>query len=111
MHARRAVTGRTDWEAVALLYEGLVRTAPTVGALVGRAAAVAEAHDAASGWVLLEEIPAGAVEQYQPYWTLAAHLLTRLGRPREASAAYDRAIGLCQGPAAREFLTQRRRLS
>jgi predicted RNA polymerase sigma factor len=42
VHARRASTGHTDWRAVALLYEGLVRIAPTTGAVVGRAAAVAE---------------------------------------------------------------------
>ncbi len=41
---RRILTGHTDWEAVALLYEGLVRLAPTIGAVVGRAAAVGEAR-------------------------------------------------------------------
>jgi RNA polymerase sigma-70 factor (ECF subfamily) len=44
VHARRAQVGHTDWEAIALLYEGLVRLAPTTGALVGHAAAVAEAR-------------------------------------------------------------------
>jgi RNA polymerase sigma-70 factor (ECF subfamily) len=43
-HAQRAVTGFANWEAIALLYQGLVRLAPTIGALVGRAAAVAEAR-------------------------------------------------------------------
>jgi len=43
-YAQRAWTGRTEWEAIALLYEGLVRFAPTIGVLVGRAAAVAEAR-------------------------------------------------------------------
>jgi RNA polymerase sigma-70 factor (ECF subfamily) len=108
VHAQRAVTGATDWEAVALLYEGLVRTAPTIGALVGRAAAVAEAYAPRRGWALLEEIPAEAVERYQPYWAVAAHLLTRLGRPGEAAAAYDRAIGLSQDPAVREYLGRHR---
>jgi RNA polymerase sigma-70 factor (ECF subfamily) len=40
-HAGRKRVGRVDWEAVALLYEGVVRIAPTQGALVGRAAAIA----------------------------------------------------------------------
>ena len=101
-HAQRAWTGRTDWEAVALLYEGLVRLGPTIGALVGRAAAVAEARGAAAGWALLQEIPGEAVNSYQPYWALAAHLLRRLGQP--ADAAYERAIGLCEDPAMRDFL-------
>jgi RNA polymerase sigma-70 factor (ECF subfamily) len=101
-HAQRAWTGRTDWEAVALLYEGLVRLGPTIGALVGRAAAVAEARGAAAGWALLQEIPGEAVNSYQPYWALAAHLLRRLGQP--ADTAYGRAIGLCEDPAMRDFL-------
>jgi RNA polymerase sigma-70 factor (ECF subfamily) len=104
-HAQRAVAGRTDWETVALYYEGLVRLAPTIGALVGRAAAVAEARGADVGWALLEEIPADAVRSYQPYWAAAAHLLKRLGRSDEAAAAYSRAIGLCEDAAMREFLT------
>jgi predicted RNA polymerase sigma factor len=37
-HARRAATGGTDWESIALHYEGLMRPAPTIGALVGLAA-------------------------------------------------------------------------
>ena len=108
MHARRAWTGRTDWETIALLYEGRVRLAPTIGALVGRAAAIAEARDAETGWALLQAVPAEAVLSYQPYWALAAHLLKRLRRCDEAAAAYSRAIGLCEDAAMREFLAQQR---
>src|SRR5215468_10188627 len=83
-HAERAWTGRTDWEAIALLYEGLVRHTPGIGALVGRAAAVAEARDAATAWSLLQTIPAEAVASYQPYWALAAHLLKRMGKTAQS---------------------------
>jgi len=86
------------------LYEGLVRLAPTIGALVGRAAAVAEARDAQTGWTLLQAIPAEAVRSYQPYWALAAHLLGRLHRSAEADEARERAIGLCGDEATRVFL-------
>ena len=103
-HAQPAITGAIDWEVVAVLYEGLVRLAPAMGALVGRAAAVAEARAAAAGWALLEAIPADAVASYQPYRALAAHLLARLRRPAEAVAARDRAVGLCGDPALRRFL-------
>ena len=41
-HAQRLRSGRTNWQAIALLYEGLVQLSPTLGALVGRAAALAE---------------------------------------------------------------------
>jgi RNA polymerase sigma-70 factor (ECF subfamily) len=106
LHARRARTGFTDWLGIAYLYEGLVHFAPTIGAFVGRAAAVAEARDAQAGWALLEAIPEGAVRSYQPYWALAAHLLKRMQRPEEATAAYSRAIGLCEDPAMRAFLAK-----
>jgi len=106
VHAQRARTGHTDWEAVALLYEGLVGLAPTVGALVGRAAAVAEVRGAAAGWSQLEAIPSEAVGGYQPYWALAAHLLKGMKRLDKAAAAYSRAIGLCEDPATREFLAR-----
>jgi predicted RNA polymerase sigma factor len=106
-HATRAFSGRTEWETVALLYEGLVRLAPAVGALVGRAAAVAEARGAEAGEALLAEIPPEAVAQYQPYWALAAHLRARRGDAAGAAAAYGRAIGLCEDPAMRAFLLAR----
>jgi predicted RNA polymerase sigma factor len=107
MHVRRAFTGSTDWEAIALLYEGLVKLAPTVGALVSRAAAIAEARGAVTGWAMLEAVPAEAVKDYQPYWAVAAHLLMRLERPAQAAAAYSRAIGLCEDPAMREYLRRK----
>lgn len=104
VHAQRVHGGATDWNAIALLYEGLVRIAPTIGARVGRAAAVAEAHDAASGWTLLRQLPEDTVADYQPYWAVAAHLLKRMQRFEEAREARERAIGLCADPAMRTFL-------
>ena len=104
VHAQRAVTGHTDWEAIALLYEGLIRLAPTIGARVGSAAALAKAKGDDAGLAALEAIPPEAVTGYQPYWALSAHLLKRLGRPAEASEAYARAVGLSEDPAVRDFL-------
>ncbi|WP_426662054.1 RNA polymerase sigma factor [Rhodanobacter aciditrophus] len=109
VHARRATTGTTDWDALMLLYGGLASLAPTIGALVGRAAAVAEARDATQGWSLLQAIPVDAVRDYQPYWALAAHLLARLQRHVEADVARERAIGLCEDTAMRVFLRQQAR--
>ena len=103
-HARRAVTGRTDWEAIALLYEGLLRCAPTVGARVGHAAALAEARGAGAGLAALDALVPATIRTYQPYWALRAHLLGSLGRAAEARHAYGLAIGMCEDPAARAFL-------
>jgi RNA polymerase sigma-70 factor (ECF subfamily) len=109
-HVERARSGRVDWEAIAVLYEGLLRTAPTVGAFVGRAAAVAEARDAAAGLALLDAIPVESVKTYQPYWAVRAHLLQRTRQPRQALEAFDRAIGLTEDEAIRRFLWRRSKL-
>jgi predicted RNA polymerase sigma factor len=106
-HAQRAVSGHTDWDAIALLYAGLLRIAPTLGAQVGHAAALAEATGADAALVALAAIPAEAVATYQPYWALRGHLLATLARADEARDSYARAIGLSEDPAVREFLRAR----
>ena len=68
IHAGRAQTGSTDWKQIALLYEGLVRIAPGIGSLVGRAVALAQAGTPADGFAALEKISADRVVNYQPYW-------------------------------------------
>ncbi|PSB35550.1 RNA polymerase sigma factor [Stenomitos frigidus] len=103
-HAQRSLSGTVDWDALALLYEGLIQLCPTLGALVGRVAAIAEAKGVEQGWALLERLPPAAVTHYQPYWALKAHLLKRSGQASEAKAAYERAIGLVEDPAIRQFL-------
>ena len=109
VHAERARSGRTDWAAIVLFYEQLQRVSPAVGTQVGYAAAVAEANRPEAGLAVLESMDPGAVSHYQPYWAVRAHLLQRLGKTREASDAYDRAIGLSEDPAVREFLLEKRR--
>lgn len=106
VHAQRLWTGRTEWEAIAQLYEGLIRTHPTLGALVGRAAAVAEAYGTERGIELLEAISPAEVVNYQPYWALAGHLYKRMHRTEEARSAYSRAIGLCTDVSVRQFLSR-----
>lgn len=108
VHSERAHTGRTDWAAIALFYEQLVRISPALGTRVGYAAAVAEAEAPEAGLAVLDPMAPDAVSHYQPYWAVRAHLLQRLGKKREAADAYDRAIGLAEDPAVREFLLQKR---
>ncbi|HKD99822.1 MAG TPA: DUF6596 domain-containing protein [Planctomycetota bacterium] len=108
VHAERRVTGRTDWEAIAVFYDELVRLAPTLGARISRAAAVAEARGPELGLARLDEIAPADVADYQPYWAVRAHLLQRLGRRGDASKAFDRAIGLTEDDAVRRFLLESR---
>lgn len=111
VHAHRVATGRTDWEEVALLYEALVRLAPTLGAFVGRAAALGNARGPAAGLAALDAITPHPAVSYQPYWAVRAHLLAALGRTDEARDAYARAIGLSEDERVREFLRERSGLS
>lgn len=104
-HAARRAGTPTPWPAVVALYDGLLAIAPTIGAAVGRAAALAEAEGPAAGLAALERLDPAAVAEYQPHWALTAHLLSRLGRP--AQTAWSRAIGLAEDPAVRDFLRAR----
>ena len=74
----------------------------------GYAAAVGEAEGAEAGLAALDGIDPEAVCAYQPYWAVRAHLLQRLGKTAEAAEAFERAIGLTEDPAVRQFLLQRR---
>ena len=108
VHADRARSGRTEWTAIVLFYEQLIRISPTLGTKTGYAAAVGEANGPEAGLAVLDGIDPDGVSAYQPYWAVSAHLLQRLGRTSEAAEAFDRAIGLAEDPAVRQFLLQRR---
>jgi RNA polymerase sigma-70 factor (ECF subfamily) len=108
VHAERAQTGRTDSAAIAAFYDQLMQLAPSVGAAVARAAAHAEVRGPEAGLTLLDQIDSEAVISYQPYWAVRAHLLRQLNGAEGAADAYDRAIGLSEDPAVRDFLTERR---
>jgi RNA polymerase sigma-70 factor (ECF subfamily) len=104
IHANRAVIGIVDWAEILLLYEGLVRIAPRIGALVGRAVAFAQTGQPSAGLAALEQMPAERVSGYQPYWAARGHVLQLLDRQEEAEQAFSRAAGLTDEPALREYL-------
>jgi predicted RNA polymerase sigma factor len=108
VHAERARSGGIEWNAIMMFYEQLIRISPTLGTRTGYAAAVAEAKGAEAGLAALNAIDPDDISAYQPYWAVRAHLLQRLGKTPEALEAFDRAIGLTEDPAVRQFLLQRR---
>lgn len=110
VHASRVKTGGIDWKEIALLYEGLVRIAPGVGSLVGRAVAIAQTGELAAGFAALEQIPADRTANYQPYWAARGHLLQLLNRNDEAQEAFNRAASLTDDPALRDYLFKRARI-
>jgi len=108
VHAERARSGRIEWTAIVRFYEQLNRISPTIGVRTGYAAALGEANKGGEGLAVLDAIDEEAVSAYQPYWAVRAHLLQLLGKGPEAQHAYDRAIGLAEDPAVREFLIKKR---
>lgn len=104
VHAQRAVTQYVDWEALAVLYEGLIQLSPTLGACLGYAAAIAKNQGLEKGLAEIDALPTAKVNNYQPYWALKAYFLKQLGQIAEAQQCYSRAIGLTEDPAIRAFL-------
>ena len=108
-HVIRRRTGRTDWPAIAQLYDALFRMTGSPVVAINRAVAVAETRGAAAGLAALDAIADDArLADYQPYWAARAGLLARNGTSEAADHAYARAIGLEADPAVRRFLQQRR---
>ncbi len=99
-HAARLYGASARWPEIAQLYDALVERTAALGAAVGRAAAHARVHGAAAGLRIIDALDAAQVVNYQPYWALRAHLTSD-------ASDYERAIGLTENSAAREFLRAR----
>jgi predicted RNA polymerase sigma factor len=107
IHAARPKSGNIDWQEIALLYEGLVRFAPHIGASVGRAVALAQAGNPSAGLNGLDALPQNSVVNYQPFSAARGHLMELLNRKDEASRAFTRAARLTDEPALRDHLFKR----
>jgi RNA polymerase sigma-70 factor, ECF subfamily len=107
-HVIRRRTGRTDWAAIARLYDALAALTGSPVVAINRAIAVAETTGAAEGLAQLDQLAGDSrLADYQPYWAARAGLLARTGSAAEAAVAYQRAIGLESDPAIRRFLAGR----
>jgi RNA polymerase sigma-70 factor (ECF subfamily) len=108
-HCHRAFTGEVPWSEVAVLYERLIDLAPTIGARIGQAVAIAQAlNDPAAGLARLREIEPTRVAEHQPWWAACAHLHAQAGEAVQAAAAYERALALTVDVAIRRHLERRR---
>jgi predicted RNA polymerase sigma factor len=107
VHCARAVSGSTDWATLRVLYEALVRVAPTLGARVSLAATIGRLDGADAGLAALDRITDAALTRFQPAWATRAHLLAASGRVDEARRAYEKAISLTTDPGTRQYLSTR----
>jgi RNA polymerase sigma-70 factor (ECF subfamily) len=98
-------TDNRDWSQVVSLYDQLLRLDPSPVVRLNRAVAVGELDGPAVALALVDGLP---LEGYRAYHATRADLLRRLGRGREARAAYDRAIDLPGNSGETAHLLRRR---
>jgi RNA polymerase sigma-70 factor (ECF subfamily) len=101
VHADAQTIEQTDWSQIIALYDQLLAVAPTPVVALNRAVAIGEVHGADAALALVDELDLG---NYYPFHATRADLLRRLGRNREASAAYERAAAMAPAEAERDFL-------
>ncbi|MFE9747803.1 RNA polymerase sigma factor [Saccharothrix saharensis] len=97
----------TDWSQVLALYDQLIRVDPSPMVALNRAIAVAELDGPEVALAAVDRLEPG-LSGYHAYHVTRADLLRRLGRGRQARAAYDRAIELAGNTAETAYLTRRR---
>jgi RNA polymerase sigma-70 factor (ECF subfamily) len=108
VHAARRLTGRTDWPALALLYDALLAISGSPVVAMNRAVAKARVEGAEVGLAELDELRHDSrLQHYQPYWAARAELLAGAGRNGEARSALSKAIELEDDLAVRRFLLGR----
>jgi RNA polymerase sigma-70 factor (ECF subfamily) len=109
-HVHRRWTGRANWSEVVSLYDALLALTDSPVVAINRALALAEVEGAEAALRAMPESQSDSrLADYQPYWAARAELLARAGAKREASAAYEVAIGLERDPAVQSFLRERQR--
>ncbi|MEU5864559.1 DUF6596 domain-containing protein [Nonomuraea sp. NPDC047529] len=97
----------TDWSQVLALYDQLVRLDPSPVIALNRAVAVAELDGPDVALAAVDRL-GERLAGYHAYHATRADLLRRLGRDRDARAAYDKAIELAGNTAETASLTRRR---
>jgi len=110
VHSEAATPADTDWEEIVGLYDVLLRVEPSPVVELNRAAAVAMRDGPAAGLALVDALlDRGELADYRLSHAVRADLCRRLGRNREARAAYRRALELTEQAAERRFLERRLR--
>jgi RNA polymerase sigma-70 factor (ECF subfamily) len=101
VHADAPTIEQTDWSQIVALCDHLLAVAPTPVVALNRAIAIGEVQGPAAALALVDELD---LDNYPPFHATRADLLRRLGRNREAAAAYERAAAMAPTDAKRDFL-------
>ncbi|WP_256795952.1 RNA polymerase sigma factor [Terrabacter sp. Ter38] len=106
VHTDAPTAAETDWSQVVVLYDHLLRLAPTDVVRLNRAVAVAELDGPQAAIALIDRLD---LDGYVAYHVVRAELLGRLSRWRESATEWDRAAGLSDnGPESRHLLARAR---
>src|SRR5262249_2728582 len=105
VHSDAPTAAATDWGQIVQLYDQLLAVAPSPVAALNRAVAVAEVAGPAAGPALVAALD---LRDYYLFHAIRADLLRRLGRPAEATEAYDAALARTANAAERAFLERAR---
>jgi RNA polymerase sigma-70 factor (ECF subfamily) len=107
VHSDAATAADTDWRQILQLYDQLLALAPTAVVALNRAVALAEVEGAEAALTLVDGLD---LVDYYLFHAIRADLLSRLGRSKQATAAYDAAIALTSNKVERSFLERARRV-
>ncbi|MGH9883312.1 MAG: RNA polymerase sigma factor, partial [Pyrinomonadaceae bacterium] len=108
VHAEAKTATETDWPQIVALYRELMRINPSPIIALNHAAAVAMSEGLERGLALFEEAGrSGKLESYYVFHAARADLLRRLNRPREAQAAYLRALDLNTNRVQQQHIRRR----
>jgi RNA polymerase sigma-70 factor (ECF subfamily) len=108
VYAEAPTYAETDWQQLVALYDELLRVWPSPVVALNRAVPLSLAAGPEVALAEVERLERdGRLAGYQYLAAIKADLLTRLGRPGEAAAAYRRALALTANEAERAFLAGR----
>ncbi len=108
IHANAVQPDATDWPEIVRLYDRLLELDASPVVELNRAVAVAMRDGPEAGLALIDAIlKRGELEKYRHAHSARADLLRRLGRKREARAAYMEALALTEAQPERRFLEKR----
>jgi RNA polymerase sigma-70 factor (ECF subfamily) len=105
-HAEAGSWAETDWLQILLLYDALLRHAPSPVVRLHRAIALSHLAGPAAALAEVDSV-AAELSRYHLFHATRAELLRDLGRTDEARRCDEQALGLTGNPAERALLEQR----
>jgi RNA polymerase sigma-70 factor (ECF subfamily) len=105
LHSRAKTAAETDWAQIEVLYATLEHVQPSPVVTLNRAVAVSKARGPAEALAMIEPL-APQLSAYFYFHGVKGALLEKLGRAKDAHAAFDRAISLANTPAEAAHIRQ-----